>query len=483
MAAWAVVMYALMFVHLLADFPRTAPWSDMSKCTDEGWYGGGALHHFVFGHWYLPFSFNPTVAMPMWPLMLGGWFSVAGVGMLQARILAVLLYGVSLALFVVLLREAGCRWVTCAAAVLLMTANPFCYVFDRMALLEPVAVFWWMAGMWLAARAARGEWWRALMVGVAIVALVLTKTTAVALLPSILFFLYARAKQERVAWGRPLVVAVGTAIVLWGLYFFVWVRPRYLKDFRFVFAINNYRSHLTVVARVLTEALADGLWINTVLVLLAVVLWLIAAVRLRQLWRSPLFTAMLVALIGHFAFIVYHGNLQPRYYLILTIPVVSVVVMTGEALWFKGMRRMAVLTAAVLIAIAAQMTVTTLSYVRHPAYTYRDMATAVAEKMRSGGQVAPVIFAAAGDDISLFTGVRAISMYEPYGLQPLLDRYRPGWMGAWQDWEQAFPKQVASQYELQPVETFRVYNDQPHHGIFVLYKMTPRAVVAATPTK
>jgi hypothetical protein len=103
--------------------------------------------------------------------------------------------------------------------------------------------------------------------------------------------------------------------------------------------------------------------------------------------------------------------------------------------------------------------------------------------MRAEGARAPVLFAGAGDDISLFTGVRAISMYEPHGVQPLLDEYQPRWMGAWQDWEQAFPQQVSAEYELQAEGTFRVYDDQPRHGVFVLYKMTPRLKATVEHTK
>ncbi len=311
------------------------------------------------------------------------------------------------------------------------------------------------------------------------IVLVLTKTTAIALLPSILFFLCARAKEKDSGWVRAGLLAVGSAIVLWCVYFFAWVRPRYLADFRFVFSINNFRSHLTVLPRVLLDTMADGLWINAVLVPLAAVLLVIAAFRLRELWRAPLFGAMLLTVVADSAFIVYHGNLQPRYYLILAIPAVALVVMITENLWLGGMRRVALVAAAVLLVAAADMSLKTIRFVRHPEYTYRDMANAVAEKMRSDGEVAPVIFAGAGDDISLFTGVRAISMYEPDGLEPLLNTYKPTWMGVWQDWEQAFPKQVSSAYNLQPVEEFRVYDDQPHHRMFVLYKMTPRSRAAA----
>jgi 4-amino-4-deoxy-L-arabinose transferase-like glycosyltransferase len=482
-AAWAIVMYALMFLHLSADFPHAAPWSDMSKTTDEGWYGGGALHHFVFGHWYLPDSFNPAVALPVWPLMLGAWFSVAGVGMFQARLLTVLLYGISLVLMVKMLREERCGWPACAAAVLLMTANPFCYAFDRMALLEPVSVFWWVLAIYLAGRAASGGWWRAAFVGLASVALVLTKTTAIVLVASILFFLYVRAKEQRRPWVRPILLAATTATAVWCIYFFAWVRPRYLLDFHYVFAVNNYRAHLTILPQVFWQMLVSGLWINTVLFPVGVLVLVAAAVWLRGLWTRPLFTAAVLAAVLDLAFIVYHGNFQPRYYLVIAMPLVIVVVMGGDELWRKGLKQIALAGCAVLLATAAVMTVKTVNYVLHPAYTQRDMAMAVAERMREDKTADPVLFAGAGDDISLFTGIRAIPFYEPYGLQPLLDRYRPGWMGAWLDWEAQFPKQVSSQYELQPVATFHVYEDQPHHKLFVLYRMVPRGSRSAGSAK
>jgi hypothetical protein len=47
-------------------------------------------------------------------------------------------------------------------------------------------------------------------------------------------------------------------------------------------------------------------------------------------------------------------------------------------------------------------------------------------------------------------------------------------MGAWLDWEEDYPRQVSPWYELRQEATFRVYDDQPRHRIFVLYRMVPR---------
>ena len=35
----------------------------------EGWYGDGAIRHFLLGHWHVPGDFNPAAALPVWPLL------------------------------------------------------------------------------------------------------------------------------------------------------------------------------------------------------------------------------------------------------------------------------------------------------------------------------------------------------------------------------------------------------------------------------
>lgn len=163
----SAAFYVVGFVHLRADFPNGSPWMDWSKMTDEGWYGGAAIHHFVQGNWYLPDSFNPVVAMPVWPAMLGAWFAVTGVSMIAARTLTMLLYGVSL---VLLYRVAWrARPGRLAAVVVLLTViNPFCYAFNRLALLEPVTVFWMMLALWLAGETRREDALRQVLLGVVV---------------------------------------------------------------------------------------------------------------------------------------------------------------------------------------------------------------------------------------------------------------------------------------------------------------------------
>src|SRR5580698_401213 len=144
----AIVFLALHAIHLSADFPNHSPWMDWAKYTDEGWYGDAAIRYFQRGHWYVPGDFNPAAALPVWPLLEAALFRFTGVNLAAARALTVAIFGLILAASYLLLR----RWqllssekksettLAPAIAVLLLAVSPFCYVFTRMAILEPLLI-------------------------------------------------------------------------------------------------------------------------------------------------------------------------------------------------------------------------------------------------------------------------------------------------------------------------------------------------------
>jgi 4-amino-4-deoxy-L-arabinose transferase-like glycosyltransferase len=475
----SAVVYVAGFVHLRADFPNGSPWSDWSKMTDEGWYGGAAIHHFVNGRWYLPDSFNPAVAMPVWPVMLTAWFEVTGVSMVAARVLTMLLYGASLVLLYLLVRRAtrGAKLLA-ALAVLLTALNPFSYAFDRLAVLEPVTVFWMMLALWLAVHTKPGDLFRQALLGVVLSLLLLTKATGVALVPAVLYLLWASwgwpgYRDRRWHWVGSAAFVVGTTVVLWGAYLRLVVRPHYLADYRLLFSINAYRVHLSIVPRMAWTTLSDGLWIQPVLFPLAMVMVVLSVVWLRELWRLPLFGAAVLAIFGHLAYVGYHTNFQPRYYLVIAMPMVMVIVLGTGAIWERrnGWAQLAV-RAALLIAVG-MMLVGTWDYVTHPQYSFLDAAQSIAAVVRADGSARPLL-SDSGDDITLMTGVAAVTeAYSVHGLDALLKRYRPGWYAAWPGWEDPAISAMAARSRLDKVAEYRVFDD-PRRQTLVLYKLTPR---------
>ena len=156
--------FALHFVHLSADFPNFSPWMDWSKYTDEGWYGDAAIRYFQLGHWYVPGDFNPAAALPVWPLLEALVFRLTGVSLVAARALTVGVFGCILVASYALLR----RWTPAQSprlapdiAVLLLAVSPFCFVFTRLAILEPLLVLLVLLLLWTAASVRADQGWRA----------------------------------------------------------------------------------------------------------------------------------------------------------------------------------------------------------------------------------------------------------------------------------------------------------------------------------
>ncbi len=506
--ALSVAFYVFGFVHLRADFPNGSPWSDWSKMTDEGWYGGAAIHHFVQRSWYLPDSFNPAVAMPVWPAMLGMWFTLTGVSMVAARTLTMLLYGTSLVLLYRLVWNAR-KGQLAAVVVLLTVVNPFCYAFDRLAVLEPVTVFWWMLALWIASETQRDDLLRQMLLGVVVFLLVLTKVTGVALVPSVLYQMGAgwnwagsRQKLQRRGMAAAAVVT-GTAAVLWEAYKRLVMRPPYMADYAYLFKINAYRVHLSIVPRMAWVTLRDAGWVNPTLFSVAVLIFVLSVVWLRELWKIPLFGSSSIAILGQMAFIGYHTNFQPRYYLIIAMPMAILIGLGITTLWDRscadqaGLRlpvpgaklaRLGALALAGVVALAAVgMAAQTVGYVLHPQYTFWKAAEGIAAIMQAdegprANGAAPVLLSDSGDDITLWTGVPAVCVsLGVHGLDATLNRYNPHWYAEWPGWGNQSIQQMAERYQLDEVARYRVFDD-PTRQTLVLYRLRRRSGSLASRT-
>ncbi len=142
-------LYALHLLHLRADFPNYSPWMDYSKYTDEGWYGSAAIRHYLNGSWRVPGDFNPAAALPVWPFLEGIVFHFTGVSLMAARVLVLLVFAGNMLLTYALVRTQQKPWVA-LLAVTMVSASAFLYVFSRLAILEPLLIFWMLLS-WLLA--------------------------------------------------------------------------------------------------------------------------------------------------------------------------------------------------------------------------------------------------------------------------------------------------------------------------------------------
>ena len=487
MLATTAVFLVLHFLHLRADFPNLSPWTDWAKYTDEGWYGDAAIRHYLRGTWHLPGDFNPAAALPVWPLLEALLFRFTGVGIVAARALTVVVFmGIVTCGFVLLRRRADGvlplsrinLLLTAAAATLLMAASPYFFVFSRMAVLEPLLVLLTLVALLLAnAAGSPGPRWRKLVrevtLGIVIALMVGTKTTAIALVPAIAWMLASAFHWRWRPLTRAAGVTGGTVLLLCGSYYVTLIQPRYLQDFRYLFSANSYTGISADNAKtILLGALHDGLWIGHVIYPLFLVTLGFALLRPR-IGRDPVFVSLLLWIAGYFAFLVYHANLQPRYYLVIAVPMtLSVVRGAQHAI---GWRPASALVLAPLFAgLVAVDARAMLHYTRHPEYTFQDAALQVGRIVEGDPTHSHTVLSISGSDLSLMTGLPSIC--DDFGTMQLEDRiaaYKPGWFVAWNYVEDDKMEALGRFYRLTRVAEFPAMDD-PDRNLMIVYRLDPK---------
>ncbi|HEY1993563.1 MAG TPA: hypothetical protein VGG81_04095 [Edaphobacter sp.] len=505
----AAIFLALHAVHLSADFPNHSPWMDWAKYTDEGWYGDGAIRYFQRGQWYVPGDFNPAAALPVWPLLEAALFRFTGVNLAAARALTVAIFACILITSYVLLRRwqrvpSGKKAETSLApaiAVLLLAVSPFCYVFTRMAILEPLLILFTLLALLTASYIRPSRQGSPpprrrpllpipysllpVLLGLLLPLMVLTKTTAIFLFPAIAWILWARAGYRLRPFLRLSLPSAALAAVTWLSYYLFVVRPHFLPDFHYLFDANSY-SGLTPsnVLTVVADTFADGLWIGKIVYPLA----LIAAVSVfllgPRLLRNPLIPSLLLWAGGYAAFLAYHNNLQPRYYLVIAIPLTLLVPSVFSSLWNSAPRtrtanqttlhRLAITSIAAVLAV---VTITdarqTLHFVRTPDYTFTTAANQIRRIVSADATHNPLILSISGSNLSLMTGLPSIC--DDFGTMDLpvrIQAYHPGWYVTWNQVDDDKMDALSPLYHLQRIAAFPAMDD-PERNLLILYRLDP----------
>jgi len=506
----AGVFLALHAVHLRADFPNHSPWMDWAKYTDEGWYGDAAIRHFQRGDWYVPGDFNPAAALPVWPVVESGVFRFTGVGVEPARALTVGIFALILMSVYFLIR----RWqrifdpsrqphLAPALAVLLLAVSPFCYVFSRMAILEPMLILLTLlaliAASYLPEKSnGKGEGWSAragallpvVALGLLLPLMVLTKTTAIFLLPAVGWIVFARSGYSWKQTLRSGIPVVAIALSCWIAYYAVVVKPYFLDDYRYLFSANSYTGMtLSNAWEVVYEAFEDGMWAGAILYPLALGAMAVALLMRPRVLRNPLIPATILWISGYMVFISYHYNLQPRYYLVTVVPLTLVAVLVCEDLWrrrgsasplFSTLGVAGAITLAAMVVTDARQT---LDYVRHPEYTFANAADRIRQIVNSDKEHNRLVLSISGSDLSLMTGLPSIC--DDFGTMELEDRvkvYHPGWYVAWNQVDDDKMDALTPAYRLHRVASFPVMDD-PDRNLLILYRLDPVEAVPSGPRR
>jgi len=485
--------------HLRADFPNFSPWEDWSKYTDEGWYGNAAIRAHLFGNWYVPGDFNPAPAVPVWPFLEWLVFSVTGVSPQAARGLAVAFFCFNLFLSYKLFRERGPRWAGLLAVTLLVT-SPFLYAFSRLAILEPLLLALTLGAMNLAIRMPRFRHKEAVaaLIGLIFTGMLLTKTTALFLLPALVWMIALPFWNQKRRLLRMLAAAAFSAAITFSLWMLIVVSNDLFDDYKYLFFVNVYKKPHGVWERLLSFwwSFHGGLWVDIVLIPLAGLLILAALYAWRRgspedesengptnwtegLWMDPLFSGSVLAVAGYIGFMTYQNHPQPRYYVVVAFFSFFVVVrITAQLLYQRGGQRARarqaglVILAAVLITAAAN-SVWTLRYVLHPQYTFVQAADNLTRYIDGHPSGKRLLVSISGDQITLVTHLPTLcDDFGTMNLPEKLAKYQPGWYATWNDLDPGTLEDIHIHYSLEQVAGFPAFDD-PERNVLYLFKLHP----------
>jgi hypothetical protein len=504
-AAWLLAIGAFALLHALnlrADFPNHSPWwMDWAKYTDEGWYGNAAIRAQLFGRWYLPGDFNPAPAVPVWPFLEWLLFSVTGVSVEAARGLAVALFFANLLLSYLFLRTRGPRWMALLAITLLAT-SPFLYCFSRLAILEPLLTTLTLAALNVALRlpGLRRPVSASTGIGLLFAMMVLTKATAVFLLPALGWAMLLPLWQSGKSFVRCALAASGAFAASLGLWMVLIFRAGLLPDFKYFFSINAYvkppQFYWPLVS--FWWSLHGGLWVDRILVPLAGMMVLAAVLGLRnaaarKLRLDPVFGVSLLAVAGSLLFMTLQDHPQPRYFAVVAFFSFFLVVQGAAVLVapasdigeppttgkVKGAQSKLGWLAMGLIAIAVGINgAWTLDYATHPEYTFVDAAHRLTRYIDEHPNGRRMLVCASGDQITLVTQLPALNdaFLAPDSpipdLAAKLGYYQPGWYASWNYLDRGALEDIHSHDSVEQVATFRAFDD-PERNLLVLFKLHP----------
>ncbi len=489
--AFLIAMAAVHGWHLRADFPNHSPWEDWAKYTDEGWYGNAAVRAHLFHNWYVPGDFNPAPAVPVWPFLLWLLFFVTGVTPEAARSLAVAFFFLNLLLSYKLFRERGPRWVG-LLAVTLLVSSPFLYCFSRLAILEPLLLALTLGAMNLAIRMPRFHSKEAVaaLIGLLFTGMLLTKTTAVFLLPALVWMLALPFWNQKRKLARMIVSAGGASAISFSLWMLVVVYNNLFQDYQYLFFINVYKKPHGLMGKLASfwDSFVGGLWVDVVLIPLAGLL-ILAAIYTRSrirasnwhpnwtagLWRDPLFSGSVLAVAGYIGFMTYQNHPQPRYYAVVAFFSFFVVVrITAQLLYQESRaRRVGLVILALVTCTAVCDTAWTLHYVRHPQYTFVDAATSLTHYIDQHPNGNRLLLSISGDQITLVSHIP--SLCDDFGtidLPAKIAQFQPGWFAAWNDIDPGTLEDIHVRNSLEQVASFPAFDD-PDRNVLYLFKLHP----------
>jgi len=450
----------LRLVNLEADFPSGLNWS-ADLYTDEGWYSGNATAWTLTGNWYVEGDFNSIINIPVFPLIQMATFRLLGVSLFSARLTAAL-FSVALLGLVYLLVRRFAETLTALLAVLLLASNFTVFAYSRLALLEIPLTAFVLLSLWLASSFPRRLVLPLSLSALAFAAAVLTKTTALPLLPALLYIVWIRGpaswKQRLMACG---VVLAGVAGVL--LAYNLLALRLYPTDYLYFNSANvtpRLEWTLFFFLKTLARILFNGTVLDRLMYPLTLVFTPIFLFVSKDYRRNPLVILSIIWFAAYAVFLGIRGYLPPRYYIPLSVPIVllfSLMVRQAyqklkpsPAAWIP----IGVAAAIILVNLAAM-----IGYLRAPQYTFRDLGRTIQQSIHSTQGQPVYLLGNLANSISLSSQIPSINTdLGPRGLTWKIERYHPGYFISLGE-EENMLERLSNDYQVQALSKVDVFNN------------------------
>ena len=249
----APILIALAFFVLLAAFagvdPARGVTASTSPWTDEGWNVLNARDLVVFGRWSTD-AWDMYIVNYPFSILQAAWLAVAGVGIVQARLLVIAIGALALAAIGVGLRSPLGGPGAALAEASLGGSALFLY-YGRLAYLEPMVVLWLVLGLLFLVR-QMPSFASGVVAGIALALAIATKASAASAITGMLTgyaLVGVRDAGVRRALAGVVVAALGVAIV-WAVVFVVPQPAALATDLRIWAAEPLPRSLAQLIGRI-----------------------------------------------------------------------------------------------------------------------------------------------------------------------------------------------------------------------------------------
>lgn len=403
-----VLLVALRFVHLEADFPKGVTWSG-ELYTDEGWYSNNAVAQVLTGNWYVDGDFNNATNVPILPVLELMSFEIFGISLSSARIIIAICFLLLLiTLYAVVKKYENPQ--LALLSIFLLSVNYYLFAFSRLAILEIPMTFFVMLSVFLASivRKRRGYLFTVLA-SFALVIAILTKLAAVFAIPVVLLVIW-RSSKERIRKIIETATLIAILAICYLSYYMVVVRA-YPIDFQYYNSNIGSRIVLTPVAMVkgIVTAVRAGNNIDRILYPLFLLCCGIILI-VRELRRKPLVWILGAWILLNIFLLAGYGYNPPRYYLPLSVGACMIVAVVLD--YFLATHRKSWKTVALVLLIVIYSGFNGYKITRYilmPKYSLITMARSIKSQMESQDCPNPVLLGHFANTIGLAAGMFSIN--------------------------------------------------------------------------